>query len=424
MRVPTTRIGVALTAAALLILVAGVVIVARPGGRVLPTRAPVAIGTPAAVAAPSAVASAAVASSVAPSGASAAPSGGSAQAGFEPVSVTFVSSEEGWVLGMTPCAGGECTAILRTTDGGQTWTAVGAPATSISQGPLRPGSTPGIIGLRFADPRDGWAYGPDLWATHDGGSSWQRVTIPRLPASAVIVALEASAGTVTAVADDVAGASSDGGVRIASSLVGSDAWTLSPTQVPLGAGPVSQAQLVLAGTAGWIMEVDRIVVGGARLVGGTWSAWTAPCSDAQGSAVLAASSPSDLVAACDGGLWGHPASPAEQGEHLYVSHDGGATFAETGGTVPVQEPLLANPVRGTILVGRGQLLVASFDHGQTWRTVLDLTQPAFITYLGFTTASQVVAIADESTGTTQRAGALYMTRDGGHTWAKVSFSGG
>ena len=430
MRVPTTRMGVALIAAAVLIVVAGAVIVMRPGGRVVPTRAPVAIGTPAAVAAASAVASPTVAFSVAPSVASVAPvapvapSGGSAQAGFAPVSVTFVSSEEGWVLGTAPCAGGGCTAIRRTTDGGQTWTAVGAPATPLSQGPVQPGSTPGIMGLRFADPRDGWAYGPDLWATHDGGTSWHRVTIPGLSASAVIDALEALGGTVTAVAYDVAVASPDGGVRIASSPVGSDAWTLAPTQVPLGAGPVSQAQLVLAGDAGWIVEVDRIVVGGARLVGGAWSAWTTPCSDVHGSAVLAAASPSELVAACDGGLWGHPANPAEQGEHLYVSHDGGATFAETGGTVPLQEPLIASPVSGTIVVGRGQLLVASFDRGQTWRNVLDLAPPAFITYLGFTTLSQGVAIADESTGTNQRAGALFMTRDGGHTWAKVSLPGG
>ncbi len=424
MRVPTTGIGAALIAAAVLIVGAGAVIVVRPGGRVVPTRAPVASGTPAAVAAPSAVASPAGASSVAPSGASAAASGGSARASFAPVSVTFISSAEGWVLGTTPCASGGCTAILRTTDSGQTWTAVGAPATPLSQGPVQPGSTPGIMGLRFAGPRDGWAYGPDLWATHDGGTSWQRVTIPGLSASAVIVALGASAGTVTAVAYDVAAASPDGGVRIASSPVGWDAWTLSPTQVPLGAGPVSQAQLVLAGDAGWIVEVDRIVVGGARLVGGVWSAWKAPCSDVQGSAVLAAASPSEIVAACDGGMWGHPANAAQQGEHLYASHDGGATFAETGGTVPVQEPLIASPVSGTIVVGRGQALFASFDRGQTWRTALDLAPPAFITYLGFTTPRQGVAIADESSGPGQSAGALFMTRDGGRTWALVSLPGG
>jgi hypothetical protein len=418
MRVSTTRIGVALTVAAVLIVVAVVVIVVGPGGWASSTRSHrVASGTAAAVAAPSAVASSVAPSiaSVAPSRASVAPSGGSARASFAPVSVTFISSAEGWVLGTAPCAGGECTAILRTSDSGRTWTAVGAPATPLSGGPLQPGSTPGIIGLRFADPRDGWAYGPDLWATHDGGTSWQRVTIPGLSASAVIDALEASAGTVTAVAYDVAVASPHGGVRIASSPVGSDAWTLSPTQVPLGAGPVSQAQLVLSGAHGWVVEVDRTVVGGARLVGGTWSAWTAPCSDVRGSAALAAASPSDLVAACDGGIWGYPANPAEQGEHLYVSHDGGATFAETGGTVPVQEPLIASPVGGTIVLGRGEELVASFDRGQTWRTVLDLAPPAFLTYLGFTTASQGVAIADESTGPGQRAGALFMPRDGGHT---------
>src|SRR6266567_7329170 len=44
--------------------------------------------------------------------------------GFSPVSVTFVSARTGWVLGTAGCTSQPCAAfLLRTTDGGVTWSA-------------------------------------------------------------------------------------------------------------------------------------------------------------------------------------------------------------------------------------------------------------------------------------------------------------
>ena len=54
-----------------------------------------------------------------------------ARAGFEPVSVTFVSADEGWVLGSVPCGSTRCAAIERTTDGGRTWASAPAPKTTV-----------------------------------------------------------------------------------------------------------------------------------------------------------------------------------------------------------------------------------------------------------------------------------------------------
>ena len=50
--------------------------------------------------------------------------------------------------------------------------------------------------VRFADPADGWVFGPDLWSSHNGGTSWTRVN---LGAGAQVEALEAAGGTVDAV---------------------------------------------------------------------------------------------------------------------------------------------------------------------------------------------------------------------------------
>ena len=202
------------------------------------------------------------------------PTGGRVPAGFQPVSATFASASEGWLLGAVPCTGGACSAaIVRTTDGGRTWAGIPAPE-SVVLPPDEAAGPGGVVrGLRFANALDGWAFGPALFATHDGGSTWQRVTLPGAAADAEVMALETSAGLVHAAFIDGVGAV----VRIATSPVDEDAWTVSPTAVPVGAGPVPDAHLVLHGTAGWLIEVDRAVVGGARLVSGAWQPWQPPC---------------------------------------------------------------------------------------------------------------------------------------------------
>src|SRR5262249_53199625 len=101
--------------------------------------------------------------------------GGAVPAGFQPQSVTFISASDGWVLGSAPCGARDCLAVLRTGDGGKTWRSVPAPPADLTT----LGGKPGIYQLVFADSRDGLAYGPRLYATHDGGSAWQRVRLPR-----------------------------------------------------------------------------------------------------------------------------------------------------------------------------------------------------------------------------------------------------
>jgi hypothetical protein len=360
-----------------------------------------------AIAAPSATSPAASASPVPP----ATPSASTALLGLSPASVTFVSPNDGWVLGTGSCSGAPCAAIRRTADGGRTWAAVSAPHAAIVPGGYQ--GAPGISGIRFADARNGWAFGPDLWATHDGGATWARLTIAGLPADAAIVALETARGTVHAVVLD------GQDYRVASSPVGADDFRLSAVRVPVGAGPVPSVQLVLSGVAGWLIENDRTVVGGARLVNGAWVAWQPPCADVVGPAFLAASSPTELAAACDVGLWG-----TSTGDHLYLSHDGGSRFVESGAAVPLQMAAqVASASQSVIVVGgsdaTGAVLVATFDGGRTWAVVAHLGAVA-IADLGFTTATQGVVITASANGTAS----LLMTRDGGRTWRAVGSTGG
>ena len=335
--------------------------------------------------------------------------------GFEPASVTFVSSVNGWVLGSVPCGSDLCPAVEVTTDGGHTWNQGTAPKSTFATGiGSDSSSTSGVARIRFATKDDGWTFGPDLWATHDGGVTWKPVSVPGgLPASSTVVALETSRGVVHAVFyDDV---TQD--FRIATSPIGSDAWELSAVKVAIGAGPVPMIQLVLSGGAGWLLENDRTVEGGARLVNGTWKAWTPACSGTAGPAYLAASSATDIVASCDVGEWSTP-----QGNHLFVSTNGGSSFAETGAQVPVLDGTgAATPGTSTIVVAgsssSGSVLVASFDGGASWGSVLHVSSGE-LNDLGFTNSSQgVVVVTNFATGS----GRLFMTRDGGHTWSNVEF---
>jgi hypothetical protein len=197
----------------------------------------------------------------------------------------------------------------------------------------------------------------------------------------------------------------NGHIRIETSPVGSDVWKLAPVVLPAGAGPVPHTDVVLEGNTGWLVQVDRTVVAGARLMGGQWQAWTPPCATVQGPAALAASSPTDLVAVCDVGEWSTP-----QGEHLFTTSDGGAGFTESPVAVPVSGvSIIASPAPSTIVVAGGSGLEATFDGGHSWAKVAAGTTWAD---LGFTTAGQGVAVWD---------GGVIMTHDGGHTWSPVSF---
>jgi hypothetical protein len=327
---------------------------------------------------------------------------------FSPLSVTFVSSQTGWVLGWQPCpTRSACLALRRTDDSGHTWLAVQPPPA-----PLPSGANTGVRQVRFADVRNGWVFGPDLWATHDGGEHWTRQAFATDAGNSQVSSLETSGGAV-----DVAIIGSNG-VQFFSSPAATDSWTASATTIQMGAGPVPQAQIVLHGSAGWAIEVDRTVVSGARLSGGRWVGWQPPCSSAGGSAALAAGTMSQLVAVCNEGTYTGPT----QSVHVYFSGDGGSSFRRVATALPLSfaGAVTMSPSAGTVIVGgnaaRGAVLLASFNGGAGWTTVYRGGDSIASDELGFTTTSQGVAIV-----TTGNIAHLLMTYDGGRSWRVVSF---
>lgn len=338
--------------------------------------------------------------------------------GFQPLSITFVSARTGWALGSVPCTTGSCIGVARTSDGGAKWGAVGAPPVTLSTANL---DGPAGVTIRFGDGYNGWIVLTDsqlhstLWSSHDGGLTWRTVPNPD-GASAIIYDLESS----NDMAHLVAFAPGATAQRIYSTPVATDAWTAAAATIPNGGGSVPSSQIVLLGPAGWTASVNRIVTGGARLGPAGWTAWTPPCSKANGAVQLAAASETEVVATCQEGASG----PSEPGtnpgqEWLYTSTDGGSTFTAVG-SVPVQSPASIAVAAGmpqTIVAATANKLVGSFDGGKSWTTVAGATSGTF-TFVGFTTATQGVAV-EQTPGTTTSAAVI--TYDGGKTWAPINF---
>lgn len=342
------------------------------------------------------------------------PAGGPVPKAFSPASVTFVSARAGWVLGTAPCSSPPCTSVVRTSDGGRTWVGIPAPRTTLA---IPPGS-PGVSFIRFANAEDGWAFGTELWVTHDGGGHWNKIVLPGAAAGSPILDLEAGAGLVHAV---VAGDNAN--FLIETSPVGGDNWTASATELPVGAGPVPTVEIVLQGHTGWVLENDRTVIAGARLAA-QWVPWQPPCQASGGPAALTASSPTELAAVCNEGVWSGPGPTTVR---AYLSTDGGTSFHPTPtppGSSYLGLTIAATPSPRTIIFGSytqgGAALVGSFDGGGSWAPVSQVPGPGQWLELGFTSPTQGVAV-DYHAGSQA---ALLMTYDGGHTWAPVTFRQG
>lgn len=365
-------------------------------------------------------------------------------AGFRAYSATFVSPSVGWALGISPCGppgssgtpgnppAAYCPELAATTDAGRTWHLAGAPA--ISEPATGWGDQP--FQVRFADGRHGWIWttatgagpsGSQLWSTADGGLTWSEVPDPAGPLH-TIADVEASAGDAhMVVIVDTPPYPADGGratpyEAVYSTPVGVDQWRPDPVQLDLGAGPVPSAQLVLWGPDGWVTTDNRTAVSAARLGAAGWSAAVPACSQAHGSALLAASSPTDLVAVCSEGAFGPPQPGTTPGPWLLRSSDGGATWTPVA-AVPDQGVLSVTSAPGqpgTVVVADAAGLLRTTDGGRTWTRVhgaaaLAAGGAAAPTFVGFTTATQAVAV---SPGT---AGGLLMSRDGGATWSPIGF---
>ena len=338
--------------------------------------------------------------------------------GFAAVSATFVSDDDGWVLGTAPCAKPPCTSVLRTRDGGVTWVGIPAPRAGLDNGT----DTPGSIGqIRFADPLNGFADGDGLWVTHDGGASWRRqATVAGIP-DAVVTDIAASSAGVYAIAS---GTDTRGGTDSHYRLVRADASSAQFSVVADLGTNTSVGSLVTSG--GTVYLLTGPLTSLTRLVRVHGTSVTRMPLPAQGCGEVAASTSTALLLECGDG-----AAAGAMGErHLYGSTDSGSTFTrlpdpgagagyDNGG---VADAGGGHAVLATTSSQRGALLTTS-DGARHWRTTLSLSR-ALLTDLGFEDGTHGIVIATigvSGNSGTQASGQLYRTTDSGSTWTRITF---
>jgi hypothetical protein len=299
---------------------------------------------------------------------------GAVPAGFQPISFTATGELTWWLLGQAPCGKHKCTAIVRTTDGGPSFTRIPAPPTAnVSQ-------------VRFANARDGYAFAPQLWTTHNGGRTW---TEPQLGANEL------------AVADGYAFAVEGSPAALMRSPVGRDKW--KPV-AGIGLHGEGVGDLWVQGGAVIVQDGNRLLVSndhGAHFTHVRGVVGAGDCS------YDAAIDPSVIWGVCMTGM-----AP----DLIVRSTDSGNTFGSAAQVPdgPIDAFAAATP---SVAVASGQgPLFRTTNGGVSWSRVS--APAAGWTYLGFTDASHGVALGNFGSGGRQDS-RLYYTTDGGASYHLV-----
>jgi hypothetical protein len=355
-------------------------------------------------------------------------------ANFAASSVTFVSTNTGWVIGQAGTPGHcgpprayDCTSVAITNDGGSIWHGSHAPVTGAPNGGT------GVGQIRSLDGTSAWAFGPQLYATHDGGQTWAHIPTRGMR----VTGLETVNHMVYAVwarcestgPDFAAGCTT---FSLYSSPAGHDDWSPVPgaTGMQASGGAPGSAQLVLTGTTGYLMTPGGQLVSGPVTRPARWGTVTTlagvpmslPCAPGAAEtgghplqAMLASTGPgTGLVLLC-----ADQASGNQQAKTLYYSADGGRSWSPEG-SAPARgiAMSLSGTPTGPVLVATGSGIDFSTNApgtsgALTWRTARGATAAGGYSFAGMTTSLQGVAVPADVT-----LYAVWFTYDGGAHWVE------
>jgi hypothetical protein len=352
------------------------------------------------------------ASASSPAAMAAARAGGPVPAGFAATSVTFVSVDEAFVLGTAPCAHAPCTSLVRTLDRGASWAGLPAPGVALGD-PYSSNGQPGVWGIRFATPSQGFVFGSELWVTADGGEHWTAAAGP----GGSIVDLEVIDGQLLALVDRCPAQS---GCSPAEAL----------ERRALSGGPWSMvAKVASARVIATQARVAAVLDGGSVVVtgdGGLSSAThAAPCdSTASAGSAVAVTGPGSLALLCAGG-----AAMGSVVKTVYVSGDLGASWVKAGSPPFAGDPwgisggTAAQPV--VAAASGASWLYYSPDGGARWLVAFKAVDGgAGFGDLGFTTTADGVAVYGpvyQNGEPYGGPGKLLLTSDGGASWRMAGF---
>jgi hypothetical protein len=338
---------------------------------------------------------------------------------FSPIDASFTSASDGWLLGvvMNDCASRGIIEERTTVDGGLHWAkALAPPAPWGGVAPNGSGNVPldGVTRILFANARDGWAYGPGLWVTHNGGVSWHEVSTHRH----VVYDMAVTSGYVVATFDScgsISGSycSAPATFTVETTPVHHDAWRPTPGAAGEGAPALTAAGGTAyaygAGAPSFPGKLTLLV--GPANGSSHWHSQATPCPE--GAITASAASASHLLLAC-ALLGAHPTTT-----HLYRSADGGARWKQFA-TRPMFDGarIIEQSGNGTLLVGgiyNG--IELSYDGGRTWAQPAKIDDSNSIQGGGYLAAALVTNHDGYVIGDL---GPLWITRNGGKSWRQIS----
>ena len=316
-----------------------------------------------------------------------------APASFSVLSMSFISDERGYALGTVKCTAGRCVSLLTTSDGGAHWSQLSAPTQQAGiTADICPTHQPCVSQIRFATPSIGYAFGPSLFVTTDGGTHWRQLRGPS------VTSLEVADGTAIRVASKGRGCGGQA-YKVQSAPIGTNTWHLvSAPSVARICPPTlyrqgEQLALVDYGNpAGGVRSTAAIVVSGNS--GSTWKVVPDKCGKKDGYAAQVTIAPPDvLVLLCrhqqpnSHGGFGSP--------WVRVSTNGGATFGPDRTVVAAHEVStgVVNGYQVAAASATRLVVVSTSDHGnktyvsqnggQTWKIAFHAQGSGAIILVGF-----------------------------------------
>jgi photosystem II stability/assembly factor-like uncharacterized protein len=341
-------------------------------------------------------------------------------AGFTATDLSWVTVQDGFAIGTAPCGTTlRCAHVLRTTDGGATWSDTSASGL-VKCADLCPNR------VRFADTQTGYAFGGGLYMTTDGGMSWTSQPGPDT------YGLEVANGTAVRVVTRTPGCPGCQ-FEVQRSTVGSTTWDTVRTsdEYRTSADLVRQLDAVAvalkANPAGGAGDAHISLLLSAD-GGTTWTRRDDPCraasqgvADEVDAVRVQLSLRSEVVALCQRRTLGSDGGNTS----LTISSDGGATFSTPTGFPAHTDASLVAAGRGVLLAethqanGTDVVLQRSTDDGRTWAEVARAPLPNGDTagpYLAFSTGSTATWVPQAGTS-------VWRSSDGGQTWTVHAFAG-
>lgn len=307
--------------------------------------------------------------------------------------IAFVDSQHGWMLSHYTYLdkNQEDFTVDYTTDGGQSWQVLSV----LCQAPdcHSTNLSPQVGELRFANSQEGWAFGPELYSTHDGGKIWKKEAM-----EGAVRALETAGEKVWIIQETCT--DTPGSQCVTSVLISADSgqtWQLSKSSSEMIPAKLivldSQSALILyftveageprpntpeppMGMSGLVVGIPHIIA--TRDGGNTWQPvnFPADCDGDWGTVDLAAADDQNLWFACGSygaGPWG--------AKRILTSSDGGQSWQLKAKADLPEEPddtitsygylgnLYAFSVQSAwMLLGRANPIVTN-NGGRSWQTL-------------------------------------------------------